>query len=66
MIQFPESGVLNLLFKTPSELQTILKEIERPFRIINIYGVSPSRHYVALEKITDENLEIKKKKNNGG
>lgn len=64
---FPESGVLHLQFKTSNELQAILLSIEEPYTVINIYGVSPSRHYVALKKVNEDNLkEVKKIKKDGG
>lgn len=74
-MKFPESGLLHMLFKTPKELESILSSMEEPYEVINVYGVSPSRHYVALKRSrvfvpqqTDENnvSEIKKIKKNGG
>lgn len=69
-MKFPESGLLHLLFKTPKELEQVLASIEEPYEVINVYGVSPSRHYVALKKskeATEENVhELKKLKKTGG
>lgn len=75
-MKFNESGLLHLLFKTPKELESILLSIEEPYEVINVYGVSPSRHYVALKRSRlsiprpdngEENItEIKKVKKNGG
>lgn len=73
-MKFPESGLLHLIFRTPKELESILNSMEEPYEVINVYGVSPSRHYVALKRSKvfvasgEENniTEMKKIKKNGG